>query len=150
MSNNFEVEDLLSKFSEPQKLASLLNLTTQQNGDLLSKSSPEVMKLVLKYATLTALSSRSESDDDCIGKILEVAGYNEVLSFWIVEVDHFLGHTLGLLNEDSRESYRNQQALLRDYAGTANFPTPTDQQTKNYLTPCKPELYTRDDDPVPC
>lgn len=150
MSNYFQVEDLLSKLSEPSKLADLLNASHQQEGDLLSQSSPEVMVLTLEYAKLAALPNRSIQEDDRLGEILEVATYSEILSFWIVEVDHFLGHHLGLLDEDARESYRDQQALLRDYVGTKDFPTPAHRQIADYVCTLKPELYSLDDDPVTC
>jgi hypothetical protein len=151
MSNKFEFEeDLVSKLSNPSELAEFLAHTNRQDGDLLSKSSPEIMTLVLEYARLSALPSRSEQEDDHVEYILEVANSNKILDFWIVEVDHILGHYLGLLDEDDRESYRDQQALLRDYAGTRNFPLPADKQIKTYLCPLKPNLYNSENDIGSC
>lgn len=150
MSNYFQVKDLLSKLSNPRKLADVLNASNQKEGDFLSQSSPEVMALALEYAKLASLPNRSTQEDDRLGEILEVATYSEILNFWTIEVDHFLGHHLGLLDEDARESYQDQQALLRDYLGTKDFPTPAHRQIKDYLCTHKANLYSPDDEPVSC
>ncbi|GET42421.1 hypothetical protein [Microseira wollei] len=131
---NSELEDILSN---------------RENGDLLSKSSANVMKLALEYAKLAALPNPSEQEADRLGEILALASDCEILSFWIVEVDRVLGHHLDLLDEDDRESYKDQQALIRDYAGTKNFLTPADEQIKEYISSRKPELYNPDDEPIP-
>lgn len=124
---NSELEDILSN---------------RGNGDLLSKSSPNVMNLAREYAKLAALPFLSEPEADRLGEILAIASDCEILSFWIVEVDHVLGHHLDLLDEDDRESYKDQQALLRDYMGTEVFPTPTDRQNKKCVSLPKPEFYS--------
>jgi hypothetical protein len=85
--------------------------------DLLSNSTPDTIEIVLEYIELAALSSPSDDQADRLSQILAIASENSILSFWIVEADHFLGHQLGLLNEDHRESYKDQQALLREYFG---------------------------------
>jgi hypothetical protein len=150
MSTSFQVQALLSQLSEPEKLADLLNMSNQQDKDLISQSSPEVMALALEYAKLAVLPQRSIEEDDRFGQILEVATHNDILSFWIVEADHFLGHHLGLLDEDARESYRDQQVLLMEYLGEKGFLTPIHKQIKTYQCTTKGDLYHPDDDPIRC
>jgi hypothetical protein len=120
MSNEFQTGDLIAL-----------------DGDLVGKSSPEVMQLALEYANLAALPIPLEQQADRLGEILEQAMDNRVLSFWITEIDHMLGHHLGLLDEDARESYRDQQVLLREYVETKreNFPVPVNRQISDYLSP---------------
>lgn len=113
MSHEFEPNDLI-----------------MLDQDLVGQSSPAVMQRALEYANLAALPNPSEQQANRLGEILEEAVENEILSFWITEIDHFLGHYLDLLDDNSRESYQDQQALIREYAETNrdNFPVPDDQQ----------------------
>jgi hypothetical protein len=126
MSNQFEIADL-----------------TTGNGDLVEQSSPEIMKLALEYANLAALAKLSEPQADRLEEILEKADDNKVLNFWITEVDHFLAHYLGLLDEDDRESYRDQQALLREYAGAEISLAPEAKMS------CATLNYNPDNEPIP-
>lgn len=107
MSNQFETTELIAL-----------------NQDLVGQSTPEIMQRALEYATLAALVNPSKQQADHLGEILEESNNNPILNFWMIEVDHFLGHHLGLLDEDDRESYRDQQALLREYVSTPIVPTP--------------------------
>lgn len=92
--------------------------------DILSQSTPKIMETALEYSQLAFLPHPSAEESDKLAAILATAIENEVLSFWIAEVDHCLGHHLGLLNEDSRESYMDQQALLREHLGQRICITP--------------------------
>jgi hypothetical protein len=123
MSNDFQTGDLIAL-----------------DRDLVGQSSPEIMQLALEYANLAALPIPLEQQADRLGEILEQAVNNRVLSFWITEIDHMLGHHLGLLNEDARESYRDQQVLLREYVETEqkDFPVPVNRQISDYLSPSQP------------
>jgi hypothetical protein len=85
--------------------------------DLLTSSTPALMEIVLEYAELASIQNPSEVQADRLGEILSIASENELLNFWLTEMDHFMGHHLGLLNEDHRESYKDQQALLREHRG---------------------------------
>lgn len=93
--------------------------------DLLSKSTPEIMQIAQEYGRLAAIRNPSDAEANRLGEILEMASQDSVLSFWIEEADHLLGHDLGLLDEDDRESYQNQQALLREHQGTSLSPRPS-------------------------
>lgn len=132
MSNEFQTGDLIAL-----------------DRDLIGQSSPEVMQLALEYANLAALPVPSEQQADRLGEILEQAANNQILGFWVTEIDHMLGHHLGLLNEDARESYRDQQVLLREYVETEqeNFPVPANCQISNYLSPRKPKSDGSDNHP---
>lgn len=98
------------------------------SGDLLGQSSPAIMKQALEYARLAALPHPTEAEKNQLGQILEQAVEDEIISFWIAEIDHLLGHHLGLLDESARETYRDQQAFLIDYAGKGYLNTETDLQ----------------------
>lgn len=149
-SSTFDIEALLSKFPECSELADLLNLPSQGSRDLLEQSSPEILKLVLEYAKLAAIPHPLEQEANRIEEILAVANHINVLGFWIAEVDHLLGHHLDLLDEDNRESYQDQQALMRDYVGVMeNFPVPRNKQIETYKCPIRRGLYP-DDDLVHC
>ena len=93
--------------------------------DLLSKSTPEIMQIAQEYGRLAAIRNPSEAEADRLGEILEMASQDCLLSFWIEEADHLLGHDLGLLDEHDRESYQDQQALLREHQGNSLSPRPS-------------------------
>jgi hypothetical protein len=93
--------------------------------DILSQSPPEIMQIVLEYGKLATLINPSEAEADRLADILADACENDVLSFWLAEVDHCLGHHLGLLDEDDREDYLDQQALLRERFGQSFASAPT-------------------------
>jgi len=116
------------------KLLNLKGMINQGYGDFLSKSSPKITEIAVLYAQLAALPNRSEEENDNIEKILDAANDNQLLSFWTIEIDHILAHSLGLLDEDDRESYQDQQALLMEYVETrhdftAKFDLPGDRMS---------------------
>lgn len=104
--------------------------------DILSQSTPEIMEMALEYGQLSSLPNPSEEEIDKLTAILATATENDILSFWIAEVDHCLGHHLGFLNEDSRECYMDQQALLREHRGERICITPPRKLTAAIATQC--------------
>jgi hypothetical protein len=88
---------------------------SSESSNILLNSTPELMNTIREYYQLRSLPNLSEQQEDRVGEILELATTNRVVDFWITEVDHALGHRLGLLDESCRQSYQNQQALLREY-----------------------------------
>jgi hypothetical protein len=80
-----------------------------------------ITKLVLEYGELSAREHLSEEDADRMAEILILATNDPILDFWLSEIDHCLGHHLGLLENKHRNYYRDQQALLSEYA-EANIP----------------------------
>lgn len=84
-------------------------------NNLLSQSTPMIIDLVLEYAKLATQASLTDAEADRLGEILETASEVPALNFWIAELDHLVSHRLNLLNEDDRESYKDQQAMMREY-----------------------------------
>jgi len=84
--------------------------------DVLSMSSAQVMDIAFEYSELASTPFRSEDQNDRLGQILEAATQSEILDFWVTEVDHFVGHYMGLLDSDHRKLYKDQQACLAEYS----------------------------------
>lgn len=82
---------------------------------IMAAPTSEIDKLVSEYKKLISREQLSEDEADRMEEILESAGNDPVLDFWLTEADHHLGHQLGLLDEQSRNFYKDQQALLREY-----------------------------------
>jgi hypothetical protein len=82
---------------------------------LISTSTPQTIQIVLEYGELAIRQDLSEREADRIEEILALANEKPALSFWIDEVDHCLGHRLGLLGEEDLIYYKNQQVVLREY-----------------------------------
>lgn len=102
-------------------------------SDILLKSTPNLMKIIREYYQLRVLPNLSEQQAERIGKIMELATTDRVVDFWIIEVEHALGHALNLLDESCRYSYQDQQALLREYLGTGAICTKQYQNLSNIL-----------------
>jgi hypothetical protein len=97
-------------------------------NDILTQSTSEIMALALEYSQLAALPNPSDEESDRLADILGMATNDDILNFWLTEVDHCLGHHLGFLNEDHRESYRDQQSLLREHRGERICITPSQKK----------------------
>ncbi|MEM9807386.1 MAG: hypothetical protein AAF959_19150 [Cyanobacteria bacterium P01_D01_bin.56] len=83
---------------------------------ILDATTDEVSRLAVEYGQLSALSELTDKQGDRLQEILDLACEDGALSFWISELDHILGHELGLLNPDCRRDYDNKKALLREYS----------------------------------
>ena len=79
---------------------------------ILSISTPPTIQIVLEYGELAARQKLSDHEADRMEEILTLANDDSALSFWIDEVDHCLGHRLGLLDEEDSH-------LLQESAGDA-------------------------------
>jgi hypothetical protein len=77
--------------------------------------SPEIRSIVREYCHLATLNNLSEQEQERMVEILKVAEVDSILDFWINEADHFIGHKLDLICENS---CKNQQARLREYLVT--------------------------------
>lgn len=92
--------------------------------DILDATTDDVLKQALIYARISVKPCLSPEDEVMLQAILEEATGNGALSFWISEFDHIIGHELGLLTEEKRDLYKNQQAILQEYCiRLANFTT---------------------------
>jgi hypothetical protein len=83
-----------------------------------SKLATDYGPILWEYCQLASYKQLSKQDTDRLAEILAIAEGDKELSFMLNEVDHFLAHELGLLNEASRSLYKDQQAKLREYFGS--------------------------------
>jgi hypothetical protein len=71
--------------------------------------------MAIDYGQLISLPELTEAQEDRLQEILDYACDDGALSFWISEIDHIVGHQMGLLNPDCRKDYENKKALLKEY-----------------------------------
>jgi prephenate dehydratase len=81
-------------------------------------SAPNIIKTALEYSELAALLELSEGQADRMEYILIEASNDPILNFWINEIDHCLGHQLGLTNGEIEVQYATQQSLLQEHLET--------------------------------
>lgn len=82
---------------------------------ILDATTGEVREMAIEYGQLISLPELTEFQGDRLQEILDYACNNGALSFWLVELDHIIGHQTGLLNPDFRKDYDNKKALLKEY-----------------------------------
>jgi hypothetical protein len=75
------------------------------------------LEIIREYYKIASLYDLKENESKRINEILEQATRDNLLDFWISEIDHLLGHRLGLLDDMKRKSYADQKAMLREYLG---------------------------------
>jgi hypothetical protein len=93
---------------------------------LTNQSLRATSEIVYEYYNLALLSEVSEAESIRINEILDLATKDNLINFWLSEIDHLLGHRLGLLDDPNRKSYADQKAMLREYLGInyiCNSPT---------------------------
>jgi hypothetical protein len=88
----------------------LENLLSQKN--IWDITPHRVRKLVKAYYDLSMRPSLSDKEGVQLEKIYSQASQIHLLDFWVTEIDHILGHRLGLLSEDNRVIFAKQQDLL--------------------------------------
>jgi hypothetical protein len=84
------------------------------------------LEIIYEYYELALLSELNEAESIIINEILDLATKDNLINFWLSEIDHLLGHRLGLLDDPNRKSYADQKAMLREYLGInyiCNSPT---------------------------
>ena len=86
-------------------------------NDLITVSELPI-QLALEYGKLTLHPNISEHEANRIEEIMALACDDPLLDFWLSEIDHCIGHRLGLLDGENLEIIRNQEALLREYLET--------------------------------
>ncbi|MGB3204073.1 MAG: tetratricopeptide repeat protein [Crinalium sp.] len=99
----------------PKDFSNLDNITVQQKH------------IIKEYAKLASRTELSDSEAERIGEILELSESDEVLSFFINEIDHLNFQELNLLSKDNISKYENQIARILE------------------LIECKPEQQKMDD-----
>ncbi len=90
-------------------------MNKQKRTDCFTTLSPQLEKLIYEYAWLASLPELNQQQAELLGEILEQASQSEIIAFWIAEIDHILGHPLGLLKPQDRHSYEDQKARLREH-----------------------------------
>jgi hypothetical protein len=88
---------------------------TISDEDITSQSSKEIISIVLEYARISSKFQHSQREDRLVDDILKMAESNNLLEFWLSEIDHILSHHQGFSDEDARESYKDQHAALCEY-----------------------------------
>jgi hypothetical protein len=131
-------------------LSSLQRLSSINPGsDISVASSPMLMNVVVEYARLNRSTQLDLEEQELLDRILEAAQENELLDFWLSEVDHILSHQQGDLDEDAREFYKDQYTVFREYAGMKGFQfvipplisnTPTLEESSNVDQNIDPQL----------
>jgi hypothetical protein len=123
MNNQLDPNDLTE---EDLVLLTMLvaQKVTHSDNDLIGHSSPRTIELAFEYAKLAAHGDRTPPAADQLEAILMEAQDNEMLDFWLSEIDHILSHRQGFLEENARESYLDQHAALREYLGLPNAKFP--------------------------
>ncbi|NER07745.1 MAG: hypothetical protein F6K17_36875 [Okeania sp. SIO3C4] len=76
---------------------------------------PSLKKLINEYAILAFLPELNLEQEEKLGEILEEANQNQILAFWIAEVDYIFGESLGLLKPEDLNCYEDQKAVLREH-----------------------------------
>ncbi|WOD37340.1 hypothetical protein [Nodosilinea sp. E11] len=82
---------------------------------ILDATTEAVSQMAIDYGQLISLPELTEAQEDRLQEILDHACNDGALSFWISEIDHVIGHQMGLLNPDCRKDYENKKALLKEY-----------------------------------
>lgn len=89
--------------------------TSDNLEDLCFVPSPEIWEILLEYHRLASSHRLSQEEETRLGRILDRACANEVMTFWIGEIDYLIGKNLGLFTPQNCHSYYNQQAQLKEY-----------------------------------
>jgi hypothetical protein len=88
-----------------------------EENSLINPISQSTLEIIFEYYKIASLDDLKENESKRINEILEQATRDNLLDFWISEIDHLLGHRLGLLDDMRRKSYADQKAMLREYLG---------------------------------
>jgi hypothetical protein len=115
LTNNKETDSTEILRNPMFRLTSIEESTELSGHDIASQSPPEIMEIVLEYARINSRCDRRHKDELLMDEIMKAAEENPILEFWLSEIDHILGHQQGNLNEDARDSYEDQHAVLREY-----------------------------------
>jgi hypothetical protein len=74
--------------------------------------SSELHPVAIEYGLLNMLDRPSDAQNDRIQEILDEAVDDSVLSFWVHEVNHILGHLQGRLDDEHRRDYERKKMDL--------------------------------------
>jgi len=88
-----------------------------EENSLINPIPQSTLEIIHEYYKIASLYDLKENESKRMDEILEQATRDNLLDFWISEIDHLLGHRLGLLDDMKRKSYADQKAMLREYLG---------------------------------
>jgi hypothetical protein len=91
------------------------NLDVNINLDLEETSLEEVPDEAIRYGVLSQKKEPSDKEEEELIQILEKSVKDELLFFWIEQIDHIIAHAQGDLDDDARKSYRDQASVLREH-----------------------------------
>ena len=89
--------------------------------DLILKASQLYADWLAQYCQLWLRSELTEAEVEWMEAIYTKAERDPLLNFLITEFDRILGERVGLLNEQSIEAYKNQQAWIREHLEQVPF-----------------------------
>ncbi|NEO57499.1 MAG: hypothetical protein F6K54_33175 [Okeania sp. SIO3B5] len=114
MDNKIKSQSVSSFWDKHQELLSC-NRSRDQTKHFSMALTPSLKKLINEYAILASLPELNLEQEEKLGEILEQANQNQILAFWIAEVDYILGESLGLLKPENLNYYEDQKAVLREH-----------------------------------
>ena len=84
-------------------------------NDEISKASKADADILAEYYKLTLKNELTDADTEKLAAIYTKAEASPLLNFLINELDYIVNQRLGLLNVSSVETYKDQQAWLREH-----------------------------------
>lgn len=111
---------------------------------ILDATTDAVSEMAIEYGRLARLPKLTDTQGDRIQAILDAACENGALSFWISEIDHILGHEMGLLGPEHRRDYDDKKALLREHFTGLLQEEPADKSPKEIRELLKKYLMKRE------
>ncbi|MGD1716613.1 hypothetical protein [Dapis sp. BLCC M172] len=112
--NNKKQQSLSLFWDKHQELLSW-NRSIDQRKNCPMTLTSSLKQLINEYAMLSSLPELNLEQEEKLGEILEQASENEIMAFWISEVDYILGESLGLLKPEDLNYYEDQKAILREH-----------------------------------
>lgn len=89
-------------------ISDLLTARGEAPADGLMQALRQHRTTLIDYCTLALQPSLSTTDEDRLGEILAQAVDDPLLSFWVEEVDGWVGEQLDLLSEDALKQQQNK------------------------------------------
>lgn len=84
-------------------------------NDAISKAAQTDADILAEYYRLTLKNELTDEDAERLEAIYTKAEASPLLNFFINELDYIVNQRLGLLNVSSLETYKDQQAWLREH-----------------------------------
>lgn len=103
----------LREFDESSENVSKEDIADMDVSEITSWiDSSELHPVAIEYGLLNMLEQPSDAQNDRIQEILDEAAEDNVLGFWVSEVNHILGHRQGWLDDTCRKDYERKKMDL--------------------------------------